>query len=60
LLQLERRHRFSDFQQIRRLAVDGAKRLAHLRQDSLLTHHGVGVLLGAVHQGHHWRQRLLH
>ena len=51
LLQLERRHRLGDFQQVGRLAVDGAQGVAHLRQDLLLAHHGAGVLFGALHQG---------
>ena len=52
LLQLERRHGLGDFQQVGRLAVDGAQRGAHLRQDLLLAHHGRGVLFGALHQRH--------
>ena len=51
LLQLERGDRFSDFQQVGRLAVDGAQSVTHLRQDLLLTHHHAGVALGALHQG---------
>ena len=50
LLQLERRDRLGDLQQVRGLAVDGAQRLPHLGQDLLLRQHGVGVLLGALDQ----------
>jgi hypothetical protein len=56
LLQLERGDRLGDFQQVGRLAVDGAQCGAHLRQDLLLAHHGLGVLLGPLHQ----RNDLLH
>ena len=41
LLQLQRRHRLGGFQQVGRLAVDGAQRLAHLRQRLLLREHDV-------------------
>ena len=50
LLQLQRRHRLGDLQQVGRLAVDGAQRGADLRQDLLLRQHGAGVLLGALDQ----------
>ena len=33
---------------------------AHLRQDLLLAHHGVGVLLGAIHQRQHRLDGVLH
>ena len=50
LLQLERRHGFSDLQQIRRLAVDGAQRVTYLHQDFLLAHDHAGVAFRALHE----------
>ena len=51
LLKFQRRHGFGDFQQVGRLAVDGAQSVTHLGQDLLLAHHHTGVALGAFHQG---------
>ena len=49
-LQLERRHGLGGLQQVGRLAVDRAQRLADLGQRLLLAEHDAGVLLGAVDQ----------
>ncbi|MNV21266.1 hypothetical protein D3C71_1121970 [compost metagenome] len=53
LLQLQGRHSFCDFEQVRGLAVDGAQSVAHLGQDFLLSHHHAGIALGTFHERVH-------
>ena len=49
LLQLQGRNRFSNFQQVRRLAVDGTQSVTHLGQNLLLPHHHACIALSALH-----------
>ena len=58
-LQLQRRDCFSDFQEVGRLAVDGAKRVTHLGQDLLLRQHHAGIALGGIHLGQQLAQQPL-